>query len=136
MGIDVPAFGRRVDRPEDFAAERGQTFTVTDGFVVSSGQINNTTVHINQSGSRQFLLLANLSQRLDTVFTAQSDVQLGFRVRSGGQVTARVRANDEPLTETLPSLPIPDGFVIAVRLVNDSGSSVLVDTSFTIRQGQ
>jgi hypothetical protein len=133
MGIDVPTFGRRVDRPADFGSERGSIITANDRLIVSGGSIAIDTQHINKSDRRQFLQVASITQDPNSNTDVKDNVRLVIRVRDdSGDVTLQIGDTGGSLLEVLPRFPIVPVGKVNVLINNQSSSGVDVIVSLSI----
>jgi hypothetical protein len=136
MGIDTPAFSRGVERPSDTAAERGRLFNVSANVFLSPSSTDVNTAHTNTTDSTQFLLLANVFQVTSATVSAQTPVELGFRViERPSNERFVLTVSDETIVESLPQLPVRPGDDIDVTGTNESANNTLVAGNFSLRQG-
>jgi hypothetical protein len=136
MGIDTPAFGRRVDRPEDFEAQRNSLLSRNGDVVVSGSSSNATTFAVNQSGELQFIQLLSAAQTPSVNGSIVTDIQIRFRV--GPQASNAgffVSAAAPSLTQSVSALPLEPGQVIETQVVNESSSTIVVQASAVLREG-
>jgi hypothetical protein len=136
MGIDAPAFGRSVERPQDSAAARGELFSVDTRLFVSSTSSSFSTFHTNTSDFEQFVQVVSVAQRPSSAVSVQSDVGLQFTVRdSAGNVAFQVRGTGGGLLESVPSLTVEPGGQVETLVNNGSSSTITVEADITLRQG-
>jgi hypothetical protein len=133
MGIDVPAFGSRVDRPSDAGVQRGSVRAVSQLVSVSAGSVQATQRFRNLSNAAVFLQSVSLSQALSGSRAVQSDVRFEVRtLDSGGTEEFSVAASGESLTEVVPRFPIDVGGSIVTEIDNASASSITVKIALAI----
>jgi hypothetical protein len=136
MGIDAPAFGRSVDRPQDTAVEGNALLTDDIVPTVSSGSSANVSIHTNSSGSQQFLLVVSVGELLTPSSTLSDDVTLSVSVlTASGSRTFQIRGNGSSLLQTLPSLVVEDGGEVVAEIRNSSSSNLTLEIDLTLRQG-
>jgi hypothetical protein len=135
MGIDVPAFRRGVDRPQDQAVERGELRAKFGNILVTGLNRAFEVIHRNTSTETQFLTSVSLVQSPTLNAGIQDDVEFVFTVQDvnanpifrGGDVGGS-------LNQRVEQVPIDPGDSVKVEVNNKSNSDIRATLTVTFRE--